>query len=331
MFLVLLHYYMSIWQKFTHIPLHGARLYFWVRSWWPVWFYILNHRSRMLYREKSQELTAVQKRIAADLRRDGIALAHIDEFFPKERMLPVLQRYTQDRLAEADIKTHKSFLRNIWDAVPSLDFENPFVKLAIHDAVLACVNDYMGMLTKFYYFTLNITTPVPDGASAVQSQKWHRDPEDKKLCKVFLYLSDVDETAGPFIYVKGSHHGGRWRALFPQCPPRGSLPPEQGVEKMIPQNNWHTGIGTAGTVIFCDTSGLHRGGYATGKDRIMFTAGYCSQATAWPIRFHYPNHFQDTLGKMNIGVAAHFALMPETKTVTPYFFRKIKKNFPYEG
>lgn len=322
---------MKILHKFTHIPLHAARLYFWVRSWWPVWFYALNRKNRALYRKYQQELTPVQKRITADLRCDGIAIAHIDELFPDKQILPVLQKYTENRLAEADIKTHKSFLKNVWDAAPSLHFDNPFIALAIDSSILDCVNSYMGMLTKFYYFTLNITTPVPIGAAAVQSQQWHRDPEDKKLCKVFLYLSDVDEAAGPFIYIKGSHHGGPWRTLFPQCPPRGSLPPEHAIEKMIAKNYWHTGTGKAGTLIFCDTSGLHRGGYATQKNRIMFTAGYCSQATAWPIRFHYPENFHDHLHKVNIGIAARFALMPETKTITPYFFRKIKKNFPYGG
>lgn len=331
MFLVLLHSMMNILRKFTHIPMHGAHLYFRVRSWFPVWFYVLNHKSRTLYREHRQELTPVQERIAADLRRDGIALAHIDEFSLDKHILSVLQQYTQDRLAAADTKTNKSFLRNIWDAVPLLSFDNPFVLLAINNAILDCVNAYMGMLTKFYYFTLNITTPVPVGTAAVQSQRWHRDPEDKKLCKVFLYLSDVDETAGPFIYIKGSQYGGRWRTLFPQRPPRGNYPPEQGVEKMIPKKDWHTGIGTAGTIIFCDTSGLHRGGYATKKDRVMFTAGYCSQATSWPIRFHYPENFQNQLHAMNAGHSAQFALMPQTKTITPYFFRTIKKNFSYEG
>lgn len=322
---------MTILQKFTHLPVHIARFYFLVRSWWPAWFYVLNHKSRMLYRKEKQELTPVQKRIVADLKRDGIAVVHMNELFPDKQMLSVLQEYTANRLAEADTKTNKSFLKNIWDAVPSLSFDNPFVRFAIDGAVLDCVNAYMNMLTKFYYFTLNITTPVQTGATAVQSQRWHRDPEDKKLCKVFLYLSDVDETAGPFIYIKGSHHGGRWRGLFPQLPPRGSYPPEQTIEKMIPQKYWHVGTGTAGTLIFCDTSGLHRGGYATEKDRVMFTAGYCSQAASWPIRFHYPENFRNQLYNMNTRHAARFALMPETKKITPYFFRTIKKNFSYEG
>lgn len=312
--------------------MHSARLYFWTRSWWPAWFYVLNHKSRMLYRKERYKLTPAQKRIVADLKHDGIAIAHIDELFPDRQTLSVLQQYTQQRLAEADTKTNKSFLKNIWDAVPFLSFDNPFVQFAIHSTILDCVNAYMGMLTKFYYFTLNITTPVREGTAAVQSQRWHRDPEDKKLCKVFLYLSDVDETAGPFIYIKGSQHGGQWRTLFPQVPPRGSYPPEQRIEKIVPRKDWHVGTGTTGTIIFCDTSGLHRGGYATKKDRVMFTAGYCSQATSWPIRFHYPENFQNQLrDEMKARPAARFALMPETKTITSYFFRTIKKNFSYEG
>ena len=44
---------------------------------------------------------------------------------------------------------------------------------------------------------------------ARDSQLWHRDPaNDEHLLKVFVYLTDVDEGAGPFMYAAGTHPEG---------------------------------------------------------------------------------------------------------------------------
>ncbi len=48
----------------------------------------------------------------------------------------------------------------------------------------------------------------PEAIDRVASQRWHRDYNDKHLLKVFLYMSDVDEAAGPFEYVPGNMIGG---------------------------------------------------------------------------------------------------------------------------
>ena len=40
-----------------------------------------------------------------------------------------------------------------------------------------------------------------------------------------------------------------------------------------------TFTGQRGTLIFCNTSGFHRGGYATGKPRVLATWTYSSPAS----------------------------------------------------
>ena len=39
----------------------------------------------------------------------------------------------------------------------------------------------------------------------------------------------------------------------------------------VPKNDIRVCTGRAGTVVFCDTTTLHRGGYATKSERTMFT------------------------------------------------------------
>jgi hypothetical protein len=40
-----------------------------------------------------------------------------------------------------------------------------------------------------------------------------------------------------------------------------------------------TFMAPAGTLILCNTSGFHRGGFATAKPRVLATATYCSPAS----------------------------------------------------
>lgn len=150
------------------------------------------------------------------------------------------------------------------------------------------MNAYLRQWSRFYYYYLGETLPAPN-AEPVGSQRWHRDPEDKRMCKVFIYLTDVDSVeAGPFTYLKGSQEYGDYRAYFPQKFPQGSYPALGAVEKIADPKDIFTCLGKAGTIIFCDTSGLHRGGLSTSISRTMFTAGFSSFASHFKHMYELP-------------------------------------------
>ena len=304
-----------------------ANAYFLTRFSRPVWFYLINRKGRAVYKKINRPLDAIQKRIVNDLRHDGIAIIHIDELFPNTSVFQKLSTYTKDIYPYADTKTAKTFLRNLWDAVPLMDFKNPFFRFAIDEKITDCVHAYIEIATKFYYFTLNVTTPITEGSEAIYSQRWHRDPEDRKLCKVFLYLNDVDEGTGPFMYVRGSQEGGKWRYWYPQVGLRGgAIPSDADVKNHIPPEDIIIGTGRSGTLIFCDTSGLHRGGYATKNERVMFTAGYCTCANAWPTRFHRADEFEHDLKGFISRPEVAYGFTPWRSRHTAYLFKKIKRN-----
>ena len=308
-------------------------IYFRVRAFYPVWFYWFNRKNRLLYRQwyvKSKpQIDATGRRVINDLKRDGIAVVSLDALFPGRNLFEGLKFYTNELVARAATRTTKEFLRYLWEAEPALNLNDPFVKLALERPVLDVVNAYMGMCAKFYYLTLNVTVPVIAGSSAVQSQRWHRDPEDKRMCKVFLYLTDVNSASGPFTYVKGSQMGGKWRHIFGQKPPVGFYPPPGAVDKIVPPDEMMAGVAPAGTLIFCDTSGLHFGGYATERERIMFTGGYCSSASAWPLRFKYPSNFADEIKAKGLDPVQRHALDYDQGALVKFAFKKIKEGFRY--
>ena len=277
----------------------SLRPYYWVRTSWPFWFYILNSEGRRLHQADAVSLDDVQLKVSKSLKENGYALTHIDELFPGQNLLPLLQAEAEkykDR-AEATQK-RKEYFKQLFDLNPAVDLENPFVKLALEDKILRIVNSYFGVYSKFTYFGLDLVEPVGD-AKPVSSQTWHRDPEDKRMCTMFLYLCDVDEQTGPLHYVAGSNYGNKYGRIFPQKPPRGYYPPEGAVEDAVKPEDIKVLTCKVGSIVFCDTAGLHKGGYAKSKQRLAFSSRYISKAGFMHDRLVYPPDFKEKNRTLN--------------------------------
>jgi hypothetical protein len=159
---------------------------------------------------------------------------------------------------------------------PKFEWGDKFLEFTLSEPITRIVCSYLGMFCKVVDIDLwgNVPTPV----AKIYSQRWHRDPEDRRLVKVFLYLRDVDARTGPFCYIPGSHNGGPYGRVFPQKVPDSVYPADGEVEQRFSENQMLTCTGKAGTLIFCDTSGLHRGGHATDRLRLLLTSAYTTHA-----------------------------------------------------
>ncbi len=302
--------------------------YFKFRTKLPVWLW-LNKKAIKLFENNPPVLNELQKRIISDLTKKGIAFTHIDELFAGQNKLEELQNYAKELGDKgAGVKTSKTFLTYLLDLKPELNFENILVQLAIHEKTLGIINSYLRMFSKFYYFTLNITHPVASGQNPEQSQRWHRDPEDIKMAKMFIYLTDVDEGAGPFMYVLESNFGGKWNKIFPQRPPIGYYPPDGELEKIIPETEIKKCFGRAGTIIFADTAGLHKGGYATNKERMMLTVGYSSSSSPLSEQYTYPENLKEEVKKL--APAQTYAILFKPSRFNSYLLRRFRKFFKRE-
>lgn len=248
-------------------------LRFSVREWWPLWFYFLNRKGRRLFLANPSTINDVGSGIVKTLRTHGIAFSSLEELFPEENLLSTLQSYAATHSNSLQQTSKKEFILNYWEFIPTLDLKNPFVQFAIRPEITSIAYSYMEMWTRLNYYHLAKTLPVGT-TEATFSQNWHRDSEEKRMLKVFIYLTDVDEDSGPFIYVQKSTYMNKYGDVAPQRPPEGSYPPDSLIEENVSADDVITATGKAGTVIFCDTSGLHRGGYAKSKERIMSTTFY---------------------------------------------------------
>lgn len=112
------------------------------------------------------------------------------------------------------------------------------------------------------------------GGEAALSQGWHRDMDDWRSCKQFIYLSDVGDEQGPHEFVPGSHREGFYED-------RG-LAPEQwfwGSGRVLPQavvEEWPRMVvkGAAGTRWAANTYCWHRGRPVTSWSRVILSVCY---------------------------------------------------------
>ena len=90
------------------------------------------------------------------------------------------------------------YLQRSYPMVTELPPDNPWFKLAASPRMLDVVNSYLEMWSKLLYVDQWYTIPVmTDEDARFSSQRWHRDYNDQHLIKVFIYMNDVDEGAGP--------------------------------------------------------------------------------------------------------------------------------------
>ena len=88
-----------------------------------------------------------------------------------------------------------------WELQHSPD--SPLLKVALDKTLLEIVSTYLGMWPRLHAVGAWLNFPTEDEAK--EAQLWHRDPEDMKIIKVFIYLNDVGAENGPFCYIPKTH------------------------------------------------------------------------------------------------------------------------------
>jgi hypothetical protein len=265
---------------------------------WPIYDvsrYVRNREPRRLYRRVRAGMAPlrVEQRVIRELKEKGISVVNINDLLPFQ-MFGKIQDWAEELLRKrtieeriravergekpADAKAGKFYIVRPLGDVPVVDMNDGVVSMGLSDPILRIVCGYLGMFARLTAVDLwyNVPTPGP----AVSSQRWHRDPEDKRIVKTFLYLRDVDETNGPFCFIPGSHNGGPFKAVYPQTVAGANYPADSAVEQEFSANRRQICTGKAGTLIFCDTTGFHKGGHPTAGARFVFNAVYTSNAAA---------------------------------------------------
>lgn len=138
------------------------------------------------------------------------------------------------------------------------------IEVANHPAVLAHVAAALGCVPTLSYMTAWWSYPTNLGA--VQAENFHRDVDDWAFFKLFVYLSDVDETTGPHVYVRNSAASLKLSSL-------GRFTDEEVMEQ-FGSDSIISLCAPAGTALIENTFGLHKAMPLQRGTRLMFQAVY---------------------------------------------------------
>jgi hypothetical protein len=251
-----------------------------------------NRSSRRSFEGSQPELDEGQQCIVSELSVDGYCVVPFAELFPDVRDSPwraieeQAERFVAETEAALDgnrealrVRAGKEFVVRLHSYGVKLSLDDPWLATCASHRMLDIANTYLGLWSKLEYVDMWYSVPQPPDADRIASQRWHRDFNDKYLLKAFLYLVDVDEGTGPFEYVPGSAPGGRYADAWPWRPLGENYPPDGELERRIPEDDVRTFTAPKGTLVFCNTSGFHRGGFATEKARVLATVTYSSPAS----------------------------------------------------
>jgi hypothetical protein len=163
-----------------------------------------------------------------------------------------------------------------WDSPPS-----PETNMGVYDiaqivaapGVLALFNSPMVLDLAELYLGCKPTLDNIGGwwsyterAQAKGTQRFHRDWDNVKGFKLFVYLTDVDDGAGPHGFIPGSHRSDllmETRAI-----------PDEHVFATFGRDAEHLFLGPAGTCFTVDTFGIHRGILPQRRPRLLLAAQY---------------------------------------------------------
>jgi ectoine hydroxylase-related dioxygenase (phytanoyl-CoA dioxygenase family) len=254
-----------------------------------------NRSSRRLHSRHLPVLDATQQRIVEALDADGYAIVPFAELLPDDDARHAVEAQgdafaasTADALAREAAgeeveslrrRAGKEFVVRLRSYGVELSLDDPWLAFGLSRRMLDIANAYLRMWSKLEYVDMWYSVPQPADAERVASQRWHRDFNDRHLLKAFLYLVDVDADTGPFEYVPGSAGSGPYARDWPWRPLGENYPSPEALAMRVPESAIRTFTAPRGTVIFCDTSGFHRGGFTTTRPRVLATVTYSSPAS----------------------------------------------------
>ena len=131
-------------------------------------------------------------------------------------------------------------------------------------SVLEIASAYIGC--KPTISSLGVRWSFPASTERARFHAFHRDVDDWRFLKLFIYLTDVDADCGPHCYVRTSHRsafGLRGRDYRPAA-----LEARFGADQM------HKVTGPRGTTFLADTIGVHCGEAPRSRARLLLQVQY---------------------------------------------------------
>ena len=274
---------MSLASKFRHLSTMSRDA-----RWWPFLFQRLfmdkglRERLATLVAKKLRPAPTVQQFKATDvsilamrvqeLRFAGIS--HFGQILTTAQARTVQEYFLTKRVHDPYRSQSKNYL-------PDSDERHPDSHIAHHEAgdilkaphllsianrsdILEIVASHLGCKPTLSYLAAWWSYPTSLGAQ--QAENFHRDVDDWRFVKLFIYLSDVGKNNGPHIFVKNSPDSPALRQI-------GRFTDDEVASAFGPENVLEL-TAQAGEGFLENTFGVHKGQPVSEGRRLIFQAVY---------------------------------------------------------
>jgi hypothetical protein len=230
----------------------------------------LSYRSALLNHAGNLPALEEGDRVIVDaLKRDGVYVTTLEKLGLGSTSDLLQASHTQlSRMKDANNSNLTQRLPQIYTVTDLPEFSN----WGREQKLLNLIENYIGLPTAFQGVHLRKDLPNENQFGTLL---WHKDSEDRRMVKIIIYLTDVEEKHGPFEYVPLSLtslstlnyyriYYKLWRSGYI------GITDEQ-LKEVIPAHKWKSCPGPAGTVIFTDPkTALHHGTLRTEERPALF-------------------------------------------------------------
>lgn len=155
--------------------------------------------------------------------------------------------------------------------------------LAAHPRLLALASDFIGGPATIVDICVWFT--IPNEGEEYGGHVFHRDKDDFRACKMFMYLTDVESDNGPHVFARYTHDPEHTQELLrSRGVPQDIVPAlyagngrnmAGAIQKIFDDQIFEI-TGKAGTSFIEGTYGFHRGSAVRGRRRGLFQVLYAT-------------------------------------------------------
>jgi len=136
--------------------------------------------------------------------------------------------------------------------------------IANNSDILKYVQEFLGATPTIS--NINMWWSISGKEKAEQAQMFHRDVDDFKFCKLFIYLTNVELENGPHVYVEGSSISNKLLKIRRHQ--------DEEVISAFGENKIKFFTGKKGSTFLADTFGFHKGLLPQKGKRLLLQVQY---------------------------------------------------------
>ncbi|MEQ1586317.1 MAG: hypothetical protein ABL895_10585 [Cyclobacteriaceae bacterium] len=140
----------------------------------------------------------------------------------------------------------------------------PILDIANDSGLLQIVQEFLG--AKPTISNINMWWSFGGRKQAEHAQLFHRDLDDWRFCKLFIYLTDVDEESGPHVYVRKTSKSPLFRKIRRYS--------DAEIVSTFGKENVIRFVKPKGATFLVDTYGFHKGLLPNSKNRLLLQIQY---------------------------------------------------------